>query len=51
MLEIFCIWLLFGIVSELIYPNKGLSFLLGFLLGVFGLIIVLILKSNKEEEK
>lgn len=50
-MEILIIWLLFGIVSTVIASNKGRSgcgwFLLGVLLGPFGLILALVVSKNQ----
>lgn len=49
-MEIVVIWLLFGIVSAVIASNKGRSgcgwFILGTLLGPFGLILALVVSKN-----
>lgn len=51
-MEILIIWLLFGIVCAVIASNKGRSglgwFLIGVLLGPFGLILALVVSKNVE---
>ena len=51
-MEILIIWLLFGIISAVVASNKGRSgcgwFLLGVLLGPFGLILALVVSKNQE---
>ncbi len=46
------IWLLFGIVCAVVAGNKGRNrigwFLIGFLLGPFGLILALVVGKNNE---
>lgn len=50
-MEFLMIWLLFGIVSAVIASNKGRNgcgwFLLGVLLGPFGLILALVVSKNQ----
>ncbi|MFH0882576.1 MAG: zinc ribbon domain-containing protein [bacterium] len=54
-MEYVIIWLLFGIVSAVAASSKGRSgcgwFILGVLLGPFGLILVLVLPNLKKQEK
>ena len=50
-MEIVAIWFLFGIVSAVIASNKGRSgcgwFIVGTLLGPFGLILALVVSKNQ----
>lgn len=49
-MEILFIWFLFGIVAAIIGAQKGqgcLGFIAGFLLGPFGLIIMIFTKGNR----
>ena len=50
-MEYLVVWLLFGIISAVVASNKGRSgcgwFLLGLLLGPFGLILVLVLPKDQ----
>ena len=52
MVELFFIWLLFGVISAVVASNKGRSgcgwFLLGVLLGPFGFILALVVSKNQE---
>jgi hypothetical protein len=51
-MEIFLIWLLFGVASAIVASNKGRSgcgwFALGVLLGPFGFIFALVVEKNQE---
>ena len=51
-ISVIFIWVLFGIASAVIATNKGRSsggwFVLGFLLGPFGLILALVVSKNQE---
>ena len=53
MVELFLLWLLFGMVSAVVATNKGRSgcgwFALGVLLGPFGFILALVVSKNQEE--
>ncbi len=53
MIVLIFIWVLFGIVTAIVFQNKGLGgcagFLLGFLLGPFGLIIALVMSPNQQQ--
>jgi len=49
-LEFIVLWFLFGIVAALIGKNKGqgcLGFIVGFLLGPIGLIIMIFTRGNR----
>jgi hypothetical protein len=50
-MEILLVWILFGVVAGVVATNKGRSgcswFLLGVLLGPFGLILSLIVPKNQ----
>ncbi len=52
-MEIVLVWILFGIVSAVIASNKGRSgcgwFILGVLLGPFGLILALVVSKKVEK--
>jgi len=54
-MEYIIIWLLFGIASAIAASSKGRSgcgwFILGVLLGPFGLILVLLMPNLKEQER
>ncbi len=49
-MELLFIWFLFGLISAVVASNKGRSgcgwFLLGFLLGPFGLILALVISKK-----
>ncbi len=52
-MEFIVIWFLFGLVSAIVAANKGRSgcgwFILGFLLGPFGLLLSLVVAKNQPE--
>lgn len=51
----FIIWVLFGVASAIVLNNKGRSgcggFILGFLLGPFGLIIALVMSPDRDAQE